>query len=265
MPGCKNKIPTDMKNLNAIYDVKCDSLSDMMDKVAKMNIFFGHQSVGKNILEGIDYWSKECKVPIDIIYSKDFTNINLPAFVHFNVGQNLNPIDKINDFFTLVPKIKTDTPAFVFFKFCYIDVTASTDVDSIFNYYKEKLTSLKNSFPDKEIILFTVPYSSKESRIKTIARKILSRPGGHMDNINRAEFNNRVLEEMGSTFPIFDLALIESTLPNGKLNTFKFKGNTYPALCNEYTNDGGHLNAIGSKIVAYNLLTFLANDSLTTE
>ena len=68
--------------------------------------------------------------------------------------------------------------------------------------------------------------------------------------------------ELGDEFPIFDLALVEATLPDGELNTYDYEGNTYPSLCYSYTSDLSHLNAVGSQIVAYNLLSFLANESL---
>lgn len=59
--------------------------------------------------------------------------------------------------------------------------------------------------------------------------------------------------------PIFDLAAIESMSPGGKREIFEKDGSTFYSLAPAYTDDGGHLNEIGSKIVASELLYFLAN------
>jgi lysophospholipase L1-like esterase len=50
---------------------------------------------------------------------------------------------------------------------------------------------------------------------------------------------------------IFDLALLESS-------STRKKRRTNPALLPIYTEDGGHLNDLGSKIIAEQLLIFLA-------
>jgi len=58
---------------------------------------------------------------------------------------------------------------------------------------------------------------------------------------------------------LFDIAEIESTLPDGSKVTYDYMGNTYYALAPQYTNDGGHLNEAGRRIVvAQQLLLFLA-------
>jgi len=58
--------------------------------------------------------------------------------------------------------------------------------------------------------------------------------------------------------PFFDLAKLESTFPNGSQSTFTKDGNIYAALVPDYTNDGGHLNEKGRRIVAEHLLVYLA-------
>ncbi|MEF9476235.1 MAG: hypothetical protein L0958_06070, partial [Candidatus Mariimomonas ferrooxydans] len=58
---------------------------------------------------------------------------------------------------------------------------------------------------------------------------------------------------------LFDLALIESTDSEGGMATFKKCGKSFYSLVPSYTNDGGHLNEDGRRIVAEQLLIFLAN------
>ena len=58
--------------------------------------------------------------------------------------------------------------------------------------------------------------------------------------------------------PLFDIAGIESVGPGGERESFDVKGKSFPALVPAYTDDGGHLNALGRKVVAEKLLVFLA-------
>ena len=58
--------------------------------------------------------------------------------------------------------------------------------------------------------------------------------------------------------PILDIAKIESTFPNGTRCSFTRDGKTYYSMVPEYTYDGGHLNELGRKKVAEQLLILLA-------
>jgi lysophospholipase L1-like esterase len=54
--------------------------------------------------------------------------------------------------------------------------------------------------------------------------------------------------------PLFDLARIEATRPDGGTETL----NGVRALVSSYSSDGGHLNAAGADVVARALVTYLA-------
>jgi hypothetical protein len=58
---------------------------------------------------------------------------------------------------------------------------------------------------------------------------------------------------------IFDLAKIESTLPDGNRADFIWDTRTYFRMAPEFTYDEGHLNEKGRKIAAEQLLVLLAN------
>jgi hypothetical protein len=49
---------------------------------------------------------------------------------------------------------------------------------------------------------------------------------------------------------LFDIAEVESTLPQGKRNFFMHGGDTIDTLTQAYTTDGGHLNESGRQQVA---------------
>ena len=75
-----------------------------------------------------------------------------------------------------------------------------------------------------------------------------------LDNIKRNELNRLIVQEYGGKEPLFDIALIESTLPDGRRTIFSADGKDYYYLSDEYTNDGGHLNEQAQKYVAEQLL-----------
>jgi lysophospholipase L1-like esterase len=79
------------------------------------------------------------------------------------------------------------------------------------------------------------------------------------DNQKINELNALLIDEYEGNLPVFDLAKFESTLPNGKRQMFSHKSEKYFSLVPEYTDDNGHLNEKGRKIVAEQLLIFLAN------
>jgi hypothetical protein len=64
--------------------------------------------------------------------------------------------------------------------------------------------------------------------------------------------------EYGGREPLFDLAAVESTRPDGSRETLSLGGKTAFALHPGYTNDGSHLNEVGRRRAAEALLTLLA-------
>ena len=122
------------------------------------------------------------------------------------------------------------------------------------------MNRLAKEHPEKMIIHITVPIKSTKlsfkRRIKNLLtfNKYITKP----DNIKRNLFNEMLREEYSDKMPIFDLADIESTYPDGNKETFRMDNKEYYAMVAEYTNDGGHLNETGRKIVAEQLLLFLA-------
>ena len=94
---------------------------------------------------------------------------------------------------------------------------------------------------------------------KTLVKKLLGWDSlwEYADNIRRNQYNQLLLETFQGKEPVFDLAEIESTYPDGTRETFSFKGETYLALISDYTYDGSHLNDTGSRRAGAALLQFL--------
>jgi hypothetical protein len=236
-----------------------------LEKVAEQRIFFGHQSVGYNIMDGLKDIAKEYpEQHLKIADAADPARLDgKPIFLHSEVGQNTDPVSKLNDFSKLLDHGIGSKVDIAFVKFCYVDFTQETDTQKLFDSYKAVHKSLKKKYPKITFVHVTAPLTSKQTDVMTLTKNvvkyIIGRPvRSYKDNISRNQFNDMLTKEYAGKEPIFDLALIESTLPDGKRVVNSREGKNFFSLAPEYTSDGGHLNEKGRRIVAIKLLEFLA-------
>jgi len=229
--------------------------------LAEKKIYFGHQSVGNNIIEGLkDVIKENPQIKLNIVETTDPEMFKTSIFAHSRVGKNHDPFSKNNAFTVFIENGIGGNADFAFFKYCYVDVPAGTDVNKLFNDYRNAMSRLKKAYPDTTFIHVTVPLTAVQTGPKVWIKKIIGRPlGGYLDNISRNEFNNLLKAEYESKEPVFDLAMIESIFPDGTAMTFKSNGRIFHAMVPEYTGDGRHLNEKGRRIVAEQLLVFLAD------
>jgi hypothetical protein len=226
------------------------------EMLSQKRIFFAHQSVGFNILDGIaDLKQRYPQIKLNIVKTTDPLQFKQGMLVHTQVGVNMNPVSKISGFSDLIQSGFGEKSEIAFFKFCYIDLTPGADVKTIFATYQKTMEKLSIDFPQVVFVHFTVPLTSRQTGLKAFIKKILGKSlRGEEDNIVRTEFNNLLTEEYQGKEPIFDLARAESTYPDGTLSTFEKDGKTYPCLVPGYTEDGEHLNQTGRQVVAEKLL-----------
>jgi len=229
-------------------------------KLSQKSFYFGHQSVGFNIIDGIkDVMKEHPQIKLNIVESSDAADLRVGTFEHSRVGKNVEPKSKIDEFVQFLKNGIGNKANFAFLKFCYVDIRGESDVNDIFAYYKESMAKLKQEFANTTIVHFTVPLTTTKTTWKTIVKKIIGRKTSQYDNnIKRNEYNNLLLKTYAGKEPVFDLAKVESTFPDGRRCSFSKDSKTYYSLVPEYTSDGGHLNEIGRKIVAEQLLIFLA-------
>jgi hypothetical protein len=230
-------------------------------KLSHKKIYFGHQSVGFNIIDGIQDLMKEYpEIKLNILETTDIEKINDGGFAHSRVGKNTDPKSKMDDFSKVLNAgigKKADAAAI---KFCYVDINAETDVQKLFNKYKNEITGIQKGYPHIKIIHFTAPLKRLQSGWKAAIKKLIGKPLKESeDNIKRNEYNELLVSEYQGKAPIFDIAQIESTNPDGSRCSFEEDSKTYYSLVPKYTNDGGHLNEIGRKKVAEQFLLLLAN------
>ena len=210
-------------------------------------VYFGHKSVGGNIVAGIRRISD---INLRTAYNQPEQNDQSlrttieqltggPAFVEHDIGSDGLPFNKIASFERFMNDIIRDHVEIAFFKFCYMDFDAQTDVQALITAYKEAMDRLHARFPQVIFAHFTVP---------------LYHRAASFDNNKREQFSQWVRETYKSK--VFDLATIESVDPNGK--TALSHDNVTIAMADEWTDDGGHLNEAGQNRMAGALIAFLA-------
>lgn len=252
-------------NMDTTNKVTFPSIKDVpaeaWQKLSQKKIYFGHQSVGNNILDGVrDIMKENPQIKLNIMETSDPKDFNAPVFAHSAVGKNMDPISKCDAFADYMAKGLGQKADFAFFKFCYIDILKATDVNKVFIGYKDSIERARKSSPSATIIHITTPLRVVQTGPRVWIKRIIGRPiGGYDDNVKREQFNDLLRKEYSGKEPIFDLALIASILPDGSQVAFKKDGKVYPALAPAYTYDGGHLNEPGRKKVAEQFLIFLAN------
>jgi hypothetical protein len=246
-----------IKEFSSIKDVP----ESVWRELSRTRIYFGHQSVGYNILDGIrDLMAENPEIELDIRETKNPEQLESAVFAHSEIGENTRPKSKVDGFANVLRGGVGDWADIAFFKFCYLDFQGDMEPAAVFELYRDSVSRLKKSYPNLVFIHLTTPLTSQQKGLKAWIKKVLGRPlRGFDDNVKRQEFNELVRNEFKYPDRVFDLADIESTTPHGEREHFIRAGVKYPSLAEAYTDDGAHLNRFGSKVAAARLLVYLGN------
>lgn len=230
-----------------------------LEKVRSLRVYFGHQSVGKNILGGLQALAAESSAyKLNIVETDAPEKITGPVFAHFRVGSNMTPDSKIESFRDHL-SISGKGVDVAFFKFCYVDVGADTDWEALFRKYQQMITDIREHFPELVILHVTIPVKTIDGGVKGIVKKVLGKPTGEEANVARTRYNDLLRKEYLGKEPFFDLAKVESTAPDGSRMQGEKNGARYESLHPLYTDDGEHLNGRGGRRAAMALLSSLAD------
>jgi hypothetical protein len=236
------------------------SLQAELQTLSTMRIFWGHQSVGANIIEGIrDLLKHHKEIHFTLLSLSDLNKTTGSFFSEAKVGYNTNYESKCSGFVDVIDRTFAGNVDIAILKFCYIDISHTTDIHRMLAYYKATIDSLKERYPRTTFVYVTDPLTYQKPWWKKMVLWVLRKDDYSVeDNIRRNEFNRLLLQQCKEE-PVFDLAAVESTYPDGSKESFTFNGNIYDALVPMYTDDGGHLNRIGRIVVARSLIKMLAN------
>lgn len=230
------------------------------NRLSEMTVYFGHQSVGSNIMQGVsDLIAAQPKLGIVVRESDGSADPCEGCFAHSKLGKNGDAKIKTDAFAALMEGGLGDRVDIAFHKYCFADIYAGTEVASIFEHYKKVMARLRAEYPRVTFVHVTIPLMVVQSGPKAVIKKLLGRmPDNYADNMRREEFNDLMRREFQGEEPLFDLAVIESTRPDGTREIIEFRGNRSFALVPGYSDDGAHLNDTGRRRVAGTLLVALA-------
>lgn len=230
-----------------------------MGRLAGQKVFFGHRSVGDDIVRGLrDCMASKPGLKLRIVESADPQQVSTPAFVESQMGSNGDPQSKLEAFKAIIDKGMGREGGIAMFKYCYLDVGPSTDVPKMFEDYRRGMEALKSKYPLLQIVHITIPLTTVEPVVKAWAARVLRRATARELNRKRCEYNRSLVQTFSARDVIFDLAEAESTHPDGRRSGFFADAQEIFTLAPEFTTDGGHLNEAGRRIAAQHLLLALA-------
>jgi hypothetical protein len=230
-----------------------------VSKLAQKKIFFGHQSVGNDVVQGIrDLMVQEPRLKLNIVTSTDPQLVQGPALIESPIGANRDAQSKDAAFTAIVEKGFGDQGGIAFYKYCYVDVDSATDVPRMFERYRRVTAAIGTKYPRIRIVHTTIPLTTVDPGLKSWIKTALGRNVPLNLNTRREQFNDLLRQTYLGKEPVFDLAEVESTHLDGSRSYSRRKGKKVCTLASDLTSDGGHLNEPGRRAAAERLLLVLS-------
>jgi hypothetical protein len=227
--------------------------------IGSRTVYFGHQSVGSGVVAGVERLSEEHALPLRVVQTREPAAVTGPAFIHFLAGQNRDYASKNAAMLRLLESRTRAQRPVVLLKYCYVDINSPADPATMFEAYRDTLETIQFEHPDVTVVHATVPLTTVESAFKAGAGQLFGRPTRREAAVARHRYNELVRAEFAGTEPIFDLAKVEATQPDGMVAGFTAGGCTIETLAPNNTYDGGHLNARCQRAAATALLDLLSD------
>jgi hypothetical protein len=233
------------------------SLRGELRRIAHERIYFGHQSVGANILDGLQELSAAAGVPVRVVEAPSASSVGASGLGHVFVAENGDPLRKMRSFKAALGEGSSADVALL--KFCYVDINADTDARALFEHYRKTIGELRTANPRTTFVHVTLPLTAVQAGPKAWVKRLLGRaPYGTIENVKREQYNALLRRTYSGREPIFDLARVESIAAGGAQATAEWHGTIAPAMVPAYTDDGGHLNRTGRLRAARELVAVLA-------
>ena len=227
-----------------------------LSTLSQRTVFFGHQSVGMNVLDGLRELAVREQVTLSIVEAAPDATYSPGTVLHAFVAENGNPRLKLA---TFAQALGAHDPQIALVKFCFEDFSTETDVAALFESYKAALVELCSKHPRTTFVHVTAPLTTVQGGLKALVKRLLGRaPAGFRENERREAYSALIRAAYAEREPIFDIARIESTAPDGRREVSRWQGRTVPALVPGYTADGAHLNHEARLLAAREFIRVLA-------
>ncbi|MAE94446.1 MAG: hypothetical protein CL910_07285 [Deltaproteobacteria bacterium] len=240
--------------------------SSRWQELSQSTVVFGHQSIGSNIIEGLETLAHRYPgfdLPIVALSVADAVSGELPAgpgLFHFAAGRNRDPEAKIESFRQVMASELGQRARIALLKFCYADFGYEIDPDRVFEAYSRAAEELRSSNPSTRLLHVTAPLTvpwrrTALDRGKDLVKTLVRRPVYADPNVARSRYGARVVDRYSPW--VFDIARVESTGRDGSRGLQKIGEEDAYFLRREWTEDGEHLSAPGRERVAEELLRML--------
>ena len=220
-----------------------------VEAAAKQRVLFGHQSIGANILTGVRTLADENNVKLTMTESRGDRG-KTPAIFQFSVGRNGDPLGKIKDFVSTAPSFADIDIAMM--KICYVDLSRNSDAVAVAKSYADAIKGLQRTHPSTRFIAVTSPLTAVPGGTKAWVKSLIRGGSPELaDNAKRKEFNHYLRKEFDKDH-LFDLAALEAE------KAVADDGKEIEVMRPSLTDDGGHLNDAGQRLVGSAFIKLLA-------
>lgn len=226
-----------------------------LERIKAARIFFAHQSIGADILSGLDrVLDPERRIQPRLVAEGAASELHKSYFAHARVGRNGDPESKLDAFARWIDSDLGETPQVALLELCYADLHPGTRVDGLFERMRSTFRSLATRHPRTCLVPVTVPLLTTPGGLGGWLRGFTGIGDGMAQaNMRRGELNRCLRAEFRREC-LFDLARIEATGPDGALHRFERNGAFFESLAPVNSYDGAHLNAVGQVRAARELL-----------
>jgi hypothetical protein len=239
-------------------DVQMQIPDGGLSVLSQRTIFFGHQSVGRNILEGVrELMAADPRIRLRVVDAAAEPLGGEPGLLDFRIGRNGDPASKNASFLQVLAANRVPAGAVLISKYCYADIDGSTNVEKMFADYRGMVAVLRSRYPQAVVLHTTVPLTVSEPLWKYRVKKAIGHGTGVEVNARRNHFNDLLRAEYRGKDPIFDIAEAESTHADGSRQYVDVGGRRVYTLASEWSDDGSHFNQAGRRMIARRLLETL--------
>lgn len=242
-----------------------DASPRQLEVVAGLNVFFGHQSVGGNVIAALPQVFAAAGVAApEIVNGDEVPSDGQPVFLHANVGRNRDPLGKLSAFDRFIRSGVGDAIDVGAFKLCYADIVEGSDIEQIFAAHRDTIAALQRDYPHMAFIVATVPLTVEPDDAVTVAKvrikRLLDRQSSvhPANNVARERYNAMIRAEYGRTGRLWDIAALQSTV-DGNRRVRKYGGDILFAMEPLHASDPGHLNPNGAAVLGRALMALIAD------
>lgn len=226
-----------------------------------MIVFFGHQSVGAEIVAGVRELAGSGASSWHVAAIEDVSAARPRQLLHAKIGKNGDAGSKLDDFASQLQSHGGLGIGIAMMKFCYVDVRSHAQAETLLRLYWERMQTLQERHEAVRFAHCTVPLRRLPMGAYAWVRRALGHRHPEFEaNAAREWFNDQLRAACADSARerrLFDLAKLQSTHADGRRCVGGSRRHPIASLAAEWTYDGGHLNAQGRTMAAAAFLRFL--------